>query len=280
MPNMELKLGLTSYAFYWASKKSTQQTSYDVVVNVLEKTSLMGLDVFQICENLPLQNWDTNDLKRLGAAARQQGIILEAGTRGLDEDNLRTYIKVANILGSHVLRLTPWSGSVTRQVFPIDRLFEVIYNLLPLCIEYDVTLALENYFDISDQDLASFVQQVNDVHVGICLDTANSVGLLQLPQKTVEVLHPYVVSLHLKDFIVCKNTMGYAISGVPLGQGWLNTEEILAVINQSGRRPNILLELWMDPAENYEATIKKEEMWVQQSVAYARHSLNIGDDHK
>lgn len=236
----------------------------------------MGLEVFQICENLPLNNWDSNDLKHLGEEAKQMGIILESGIRGLDVNSLRDYIKVTHFLGARVMRLTPWTGSEIRQQFPIDRLNEVVHQLLPLCWEYDVTLAIENYFDLPDRELATFIQNVNDPRIGVCLDTANSVGFLEKPLQTVELLAPFVVSLHLKDFVITKPSMGYVISGVPLGEGWLDTQSVLDLILQSGRQPNILLELWVSAAENLEATLCKEEMWVRQSVDFARQHLSIG----
>jgi len=271
---MNNKLGISSYAYYWATKEmGPNQESSLSAWDLLDKVVLLDLGVLQICENLPLINWDRNDLERLGEAAQQRGVILEAGTRGLDLDSLRAYVKVTHTLGAHILRLTPWSGSETRQHFPLGELREVVDHLLPLCQECDVILAIENHFDLPDQELALFVQQVDDVHVGVCLDTANSVGFLEKPLKTVELLAPFAVSLHLKDFVVTKPTMGYVVAGVPLGQGWLNAQEVIDVVHQAGRQPNILLELWVDPAENYEATLRKEEKWVRQSVAYARHHL-------
>jgi len=155
----------------------------------------------------------------------------------------------------------------------------MVDHLLPFCREHDITLAIENYFDLSDQDLAAFVQRVNDERVGVCLDTANSTGFLEKPLKTTELLAPYVVSLHLKDFIVTKPVMGYRISGVPLGQGWLNIPAVLETVSRTGRQPNVLLELWVDPAETPEATLRKEDDWVRQSVAYARNQLGIGLTH-
>lgn len=274
---MNNKLGISSYAYYWATKEAgSNQGSPWSAWDLLDKVALLDLEVLQICENLPLTNWDRNDLERLGQAAQLRGVILEVGARGLDVDRLRANLEVTHVLGAHILRLTPWSGAETRQQFPLDKLHHTVEQLLPLCREYDITLAIENYFELPDLELASFVKQVNDAKVGICIDTANSVGLMEKPTKTAQLLAPFVVSLHLKDFVVTKPVMGYVVSGVPLGQGWLNARAVLEVINQGGRCPNVLLELWMDPAEEVEVTLRREDEWVRQSVAYARHHLGIG----
>jgi sugar phosphate isomerase/epimerase len=274
------RLGLSSYAYHWAICATPEDgvapmTAWDLV----NKTASLGLKVLQICENLPLIAWDKKSLERLKDLALREDITLEIGARGLDVDLLRSYLNLAQTLSARVLRIVPWSGAETQQKSPIDRLHGVIHQILPFCREHDITLAIENYFDLSDQELAAFVQRVNDKYVGVCLDTANSTGFLEQPLKTAELLAPYVVSLHLKDFVVIKPAMGYRISGVPLGRGWLDARAVLEVVSQGGRHPNVLLELWVDPAETQEATLCKEDDWVCQSVTYARDQLSIGLTH-
>jgi 3-oxoisoapionate decarboxylase len=119
--------------------------------------------------------------------------------------------------------------------------------------------AIENYFDLPAAQLAEFVGRVDDERVGVCLDTANSIGILERPLETEALLAPYVVSLHLKDFVVTKPVQGYRVSGAPLGQGWLDAPAVLDMLERTGRPFNVLLELWVDPAETHEATVRKEE---------------------
>jgi sugar phosphate isomerase/epimerase len=273
---MNLKLGLSSYAYYWAVQTTgPHQSSPLSAWDLLEKVTALDLEVLQICENLPLIDLAPGDLIGLGEAARRLGVILEVGARGSDVESLIRYLEVTHLLGAHLLRLSPWSGLKVQQRFAIDKLRQVVDQLLPRCREYEVTLAIENYFDLPDQELAAFVQGVKDDHVGVCLDTANSVGLLEKPPRTAELLAPFAVSLHLKDFVVSKPVMGYVVSGVPLGQGWLDAQAVLDVVSRAGRHPNVLLELWVDPAEDYAATVRKENEWVRQSVDFARHHLGI-----
>jgi L-ribulose-5-phosphate 3-epimerase UlaE len=92
----------------------------------------------------------------------------------------------------------------------------------------------------------------------------------------VEILAPYVVSLHLKDFVVRKTTQGYRISGAPLGQGWLDAAAVLAVLTRTQRPFNVLLEQWVDREATLEATRRTEDDWVRQNVAYARDRLGLG----
>jgi len=275
---MNNRLGLSSYAYYWATKAtSSEEASPLTPWDLLDKVTALGLEALQICDNVPLMDWEGAELERLGEAARGQGVILETGAQSLDVDYLHAYLDVSHLLGAHILRVVPWAGSETQERLSVGRVHDLVKQLLPLCREHDITLAIENHFDLPDQDLAAVVQRVNDERVGVCLDTTNSTGFLQKPVETAEILAPYVVSVHLKDFVVTKKPgMGYRISGVPLGQGWLDAAAVLEVVGRAGRRPNMLLELWVEPAESHEATLRKEDEWVRQSVAYARSQLGIG----
>lgn len=271
---MRYHLGLSSYAYYWAAALKPNGKPF-TAWDLLDRTVALGLDVVQICENVPLVGWAESDLERFRESATRQGVLLELGVRSLDFAHLRTAFETAHILGSRILRFVPWSGSQGQQRLPGDKLYGFVKALLPLCREYAITLAIENYFDIRDEELVACVERLGDEHIGICLDTANSTGFLQPPLETVKVLAPYTVSLHLKDFIVLKPAIGYRVTGVALGQGWLDVPAVLNIIREAGRQPHVLLELWVDEAESEAATLSREDDWVRESVAYARDQLNI-----
>jgi sugar phosphate isomerase/epimerase len=152
----------------------------------------------------------------------------------------------------------------------------MIRDVLPQLRAAGVVLAIENYFDIDDGDLAGVVDGIDDELVGICFDTANSTGLLRDPATTAALLAPRAASVHLKDFVVQKLDAGYRTAGVPLGRGWLDVRGTLAQISRSPRRPHILLELWVEPDADLEATARKEWDWLAASLDYARHLLSEG----
>jgi sugar phosphate isomerase/epimerase len=215
------------------------------------------------------------ELDELKVLARQRNIFLEVGTRGFDQDELCAYIEIAKRFDSPILRFVPWNGGEAQSRLSIDGLMQFLQSLLPACQEYGITLALENHFDIPEDDLARIVLRMNHPNLGICLDTTNSTGLLQHPLKTVETLAPYAVSLHLKDFFVTKNgPKGYTITGCPLGTGWLDLPAVIRLVEEQPRRMNVLLELWVAPADTPEEMVRKEQDWIEQSIAYAKGLLS------
>jgi 3-oxoisoapionate decarboxylase len=271
------KLGLSSWAYYWAtSLLHSEQLGGMSAFELVERTAELGLEVVQLCETVPLTNWSADCLDQLRQFARERNVAIELGVRSLDPLVLCDHLEIAARLDARVLRIVPWSGSPTRELLQTSQLTHMVEPMIPICEARDISLAIENHFDIADQDLANWLTWLNHPWVGACLDTANSTGFLKEPLDTAKRLAPYVISVHLKDYVVQKQSKGYRISGVPLGKGWLDASAIMDAVRQGGRQPNVLLELWTDEGESPEATIAKEDAWVRESIAFARDQLGLG----
>ncbi len=152
---------------------------------------------------------------------------------------------------------------------------EVVRALRAVAPEFEragVCIAVENHDRFSASVLADIVRRVESDHIGVCLDTVNSFGALEGPEVVLEILGPYVVNLHIKDFAVFRasHMMGFSVEGRPAGQGRLNVPWLLQTLRDWDRDPNAILELWTPPEEELKATIRKEEAWAVQSVKYLR----------
>jgi Sugar phosphate isomerases/epimerases len=267
---MTFELGLSSYIFYWGIQYRKLSAT-----QLVEMTVGLGLHVLQICDNLPLIKLLPEQIESLGELACSKNLALEVGTRGFDQNELYSYIEIAARLGSPILRFVPWSGLETLSKLTIGGLSDFLKPMLESCENHQVTIALENHSEISDVDLVRLVEDMHSPYLGICLDTANSTGLLQKPLETVELLAPYTVSLHLKDFQVTKRAgKGYVISGAPLGKGWLDVPAVFRTLAKYNKQPNVLLELWVDPCDAEQSTLQKENDWIEQSIGYAQKIVN------
>ena len=270
-----MKLGITSYAYRWAVggdfrfgedfKLETPLSVFDLI----NKVSELRLDVLQICENISF-DMAAEDYKRVGKVAEAKGIALELGAAGIDLSILNKYVQIADLTGSHLLRLYPQERE------PIERLIEKIRSFLPVLRDRELTFGIENssLCLYTSHQLAEIFEQVDDPLVGACIDVVNSTGLLEKPLDTIKVLSPYAVSVHLKDYCVERKTIGgYTIFGMPLGKGMLDVKAVLDIIEKSGRNPNILLEQWMERTDSEEETLEEEERWLKESVRFVRSIL-------
>jgi sugar phosphate isomerase/epimerase len=85
-------------------------------------------------------------------------------------------------------------------------------------------------------------------------------------------LGEYVVNLHIKDFSIRRQShnLGFIVEGRPAGKGQLDIPWLLERLRSYGRDFNAILELWPPPELTVEDTIRKENMWVSESVRYLR----------
>ena len=109
-------------------------------------------------------------------------------------------------------------------------------------------------------------------HVGICLDTVNSMGVPEGPRHVVATLGPYTVNLHLKDFVVQRvpSMQGFVVEGRPSGEGMLDVPWLLGEMQRYGRRCSAIVELWSTPLETPEKTIEREREWAMRSISNLR----------
>ena len=104
----------------------------------------------------------------------------------------------------------------------------------------DVTLALENNEAFSAAEFAMLIRRIASPRVGICLDTANSLGRPETLETVVEQLAEHAVVLHAKDYDIHRvdTRMGFSVTGTPAGEGRVNFDWVLTELCRHGRTRN------------------------------------------
>ncbi len=264
-------LGLGTYGVGWAiGVPGHEQPAAPMnQFQFLQLAADLGLDLVQYADNLPLHTLSEADQAALRRQAEQSGIRFEVGTRGISTDWLRPYIALARNFGSPLLRVVV----DTKEHHPSpEEVVQLVRAVLPELEAANMTLAIENHDRFKARTFAEIIEAIGSPHAGICLDTVNSFGALEGPDVVVTALAPYVVNLHVKEFIVrrASHSMGFSITGMPAGQGMLDMHWLLGQLNGHGRRFNAIIEQWPEPEATMDATIAKELDWMSQSVAYLR----------
>ena len=231
--------------------------------------------MLQIADNLPLDTLSTAELNDLRDEARESGVDIEVGTRGISAAHLQRHLEIAGILGSPIVRVVIDRGD--DHPSPEDALSRLSR------VESDfrsagVVLAIENHDRFSVAQLATLVTKLGD-WAGICLDTVNSFGALEGPAVVVEALGPLAVNLHIKDFVVERagHAMGFSVEGRPSGAGQLDIPWLLAQIERHGAVCTGVIELWTAPEATLKETIAKETRWAQESIDYLRTTAGLTD---
>ena len=142
-----------------------------------------------------------------------------------------------------------------------------IEGLLPEFERAGVVLAIENHDRFKARTLAGMLERLGSEHVGICLDTVNSFGALEGPEVVVDVLGPWTVNLHVKDFAIFRagHLMGFTVEGRPAGQGRLDVPWLLQKLHELGRDPNAII----DPVKREVKALKDIGIGEAVTVDYA-----------
>ena len=268
-----MKLGLGSYAFAWAIGVPGYHPDRPMdVFTFVREAAALGFECVQIADNLPLHQLTETELGDLERLSRRLGVSVEVGTRGATSANLERYLSIAQRLGSPLVRVVvdtveqrPTPDAVVRSCAAVLSYFEAT----------GVSIALENHDRFSAATLRDIVLALDSPNVGVCLDTVNSFGALEGPEVVVETLGPFVINLHIKDFVVERepHNMGFTIKGTPAGKGMLDLKKLVAQLWQRGREFSGILELWPYPETSLAETINKEKRWVDESRTYLRDAV-------
>jgi sugar phosphate isomerase/epimerase len=211
---------------------------------------------------------------KLRARAEEHGMYVEGSLRlprdKADEERFAAEVRTAKECGAKVVRTVLMNGR-RYELFDSAAAFrkaaeQARQSLLlarPIIEKHDLKLAIENHKDFETAALIDLIKAADSPNVGACIDTGNSLALLEPPPETVEALAPYCFTSHVKDIGVEEYADGFLMAEVPLGTGFLDLPRVLGVLHKAKAAPRLNLEMiTRDPlkipclTEKYWATLE------------------------
>ncbi len=129
----------------------------------------------------------------------------------------------------------------------------------PITAKHDLLLAIENHKDYRAGELLDLLQRLDSRHVGVCVDTGNSIALLEDPLEVVRTLAPRAFTVHLKDMAVAEYEDGFLLAEVPLGEGFLDLPKMIELLRQA--RPDIRFNLEMITRDPLRVPCLTDKYW-------------------
>lgn len=148
---------------------------------------------------------------------------------GTAEEQLTRMIAAAGTVGSHIVRAV--LGSMEdRHPGPIDRHIEstvkVLRNMRSRVMDSNLKIAIENHAgDMQSGELKTLIEEAGRDFVGACIDSGNPLWTLEDPHVTLDTLHPYALTSHVRDSAVWRVPEGAAVAWVRMGEGNVNIDE-------------------------------------------------------
>ena len=265
-----MQLGIGSYTYGWNVAHNNKLFRHTMdEYSLIEKTKQFGIKVLQVGDNLPMHEWDEERLNMFNRKLKENRIELEIGAKGLMEEQLHRYLELCLKFDTKVLRFIVDDKNYQPSLNEINK---IIQSNIKLIKRNNVVLALENHDRFMATDYAYMIKQTGSNLVGICLDTANSIATGEGLASIIDILSPYTVNLHLKDFGISRlpHKQGFIVGGRIAGEGLLNIPSLMKKILQYNRCHTCILEQWVPPEKKIEATLEKENQWAEKSMNYLK----------
>jgi 3-oxoisoapionate decarboxylase len=272
-PVNKMQLGISSYTYTWAvgiqgSMPPNPLSAFDLV----DKTSGFGLRVVQIADNLPLESCSYQQLTDLAAYATDKKVRIEMGGRGLTLEHTIKCLDTAVLLNSSILRMVIDGPGYEPD---LNSVITNVKRLVPELKSRKVKLAIENHDRFKAREFEKIILANGNEWVGICLDSVNSMGAGEGFETVSDILIPYTINLHLKDFSIKRvsHKMGLIIEGRPAGSGMLKISDLVTRLSVLNNCQSAILEMWTPPESSIEATLVKENNWANESIEFLRAIL-------
>jgi len=276
-----VEIGISSWSVPWAIGIDGYPLPAEPLdaVELMRLASRLDVRVVQLADNLPVNTLTNACLDVIGAHARENGLTVELGTRGLDTAHLRRYVEIAARVGSPIVR-TVLSGALLGR----DELAgaeAALRELLPDLERHGVAIALENNEAFAAAEYAEIIREIASPLVGICLDTANSLGRPETFVTVTEALAEHTIMLHAKDYDIQRidTRMGFTIEGRALGEGRVDFEFVLRRLREWGRDDvTAVIEHWPPFDGDIDSTVRREADWLERSLAFLRGLVATGGE--
>jgi len=193
---------------------------------------------------------DDATLRRVRDEAASRGLFVVVDGGVVDEDDLRTLLRVAAALGAKTVRAVistilrgdrravrdSWDAYIARTV----RRLRAVSGLAS---DYGVSIALENHQDVTSDELVALLDEVDSLWVGVTLDTANPLAMGEDPPRFAQRILPYLKHVHLKDYHLYRTPRGYRLVRCAVGSGVVDIAGLLALFARRAATATISIEM-------------------------------------
>jgi len=270
--NQTHQFGISSLSYPWAvgMAKGPRLKRRLSAFELLEKARDLGVGLVQIADNLPLDDMPWETMVRLKRMASEYEISLEVGTTGTDREHLLKFLEIAHFLKSPILRT---GQSDTETHLGIIGIEKRIRDIIPEFEKAGIIMALENQESHSSAELAKLIVNVNHPNLRVCLDLSRALGAMEGPREVLDELGPLCGNLLYRDVVVInsQSSLGYTVEGRPAGKGLIPVKWALEKLRGYEIDHTTIIELWPPWQGDIETTVRMENDWVAESVAFMRN---------
>ncbi len=179
-------------------------------------------------------------LRRVRQAIEYYGLYCEIDTRLTEPTLLQRTLRIAHKLNADVIRTYINKGEYSQK--SMSQAVEDIKSVVPFLKKYRIKLGIENHEYETSDEIIDIIKEIDSSWVGAHCDIGNAMMAWEDPVEAVRKLAPYTFSTHFKDHIICLHDDTPVVTGVPVGEGSIDTEECFRILVEDSMVTRINIE--------------------------------------
>jgi sugar phosphate isomerase/epimerase len=253
-----------------------------------------GLDVLHITLVDLDNDVSAEHLAEVNAAARSYGLDLELNV-SIDAPcdprvnaSVEQALNLGHAIGAQLVKFSldikhpkPIYGSCMHPdvVFQLTDRFHEFKKNIPLIEKYGMKIAVENHCDLFADEVIWLVEQLHHPLIGACLDTMNSLVLMEGIEECVKKMAPYAFCCHFCDIKIVVDADGTHSIGTTIGQGDIDCVKIMQELRANAPEALDTIVFEVEQPLNGRPIEEGRELELQaakESIDYMRSVLNVG----
>ena len=293
-----MKLGMHSYTLHlsglgesWGYEDNHAYEKAIDLTKLMEMSAEWGLDGLHIT-NVDLESRDEKRLAEVKKAAESNGLYLEynvsfdAPCDPRVNSTVKDALLTANAIGANLVKYSldikrprPLYGTCMHPdvMTQLGERYNEFKANIPLMEELGLKIAIENHCDTYADEVIWLIEQLDHPMIGACIDTINSLLVLEGPEEAVNKLAPYAFCCHFCDNEVIVDADGTHSIGVAIGKGDIDCGKVLQTLKDKSPMDRVTFEIeWPVGMDSIEVAREKEIQACVESINYLRNELNVG----
>lgn len=294
----QMKLGMHSYTLHlsglgesWGYEDNHAYEKAIDLTKLMEMSAEWGLDGLHIT-NVDLESRDEKRLAEVKKAAESNGLYLEynvsfdAPCDPRVNSTVKDALLTANAIGANLVKYSldikrprPLYGTCMHPdvMTQLGERYNEFKANIPLMEELGLKIAIENHCDTYADEVIWLIEQLEHPMIGACIDTINSLLVLEGPEEAVNKLAPYAFCCHFCDNEVIVDADGTHSIGVAIGKGDIDCGKVLQTLKDKSPMDRVTFEIeWPVGKDSIEVAREKEIQACVESINYLRNELNVG----
>lgn len=304
--NRPLRLGMHTYTLHffglgesWGFGKDYYFQQTMSLYELMDKAVEWELDGLQITKvdllTTDKENpFDTENLKKVGEAAKDHGLFLEfnasfhAGSDSRVNCTVKEALEIGYALGAELVKFSLdivrprelYGSCMHPEVMRQMALrYQEFQEAIPLIEKFGMQVAIENHTDTFADEILWIVDKLNHPLIGTCVDTMNPLQVMENPYYAMERMLPKAFCCHFSDDIMVVDPLGVHDIGAPHGQGSMDCPRMVRQIRELSSMDKIIFEneiAFQSMEEPIEQARAREWKACEESIRYLRDVLKLG----